>query len=116
MDILATAVPELASAAAAKAIAEWGRPAAEITHLIVSTYSSGGHMPGADFRLATLLGLPSSVQRTMLYMYGCTGTSAALRAAKDIAENNGGARGPHAHAVPRARRGAQRDLKDAVHV
>ncbi|EES15556.2 hypothetical protein BDA96_08G014800 [Sorghum bicolor] len=92
MDILATAVPELASAAAAKAIAEWGRPAAEITHLIVSTYSSGGHMPGADFRLATLLGLPSSVQRTMLYMYGCTGTSAALRAAKDIAENNGGAR------------------------
>lgn len=50
-------------------------------------------MPGADFRLASLLGLPPSVQRTMLYMYGCTSSSAALRAAKNIAvaENNSGA-------------------------
>jgi len=92
MDVMATAVLELASVAAAKAIADWGRPAAEITHLIVSTYSSGGHMPGADFRLASLLGLPPSVQRTMLYMHGCTSSSAALRAAKDITENNSGAR------------------------
>uniref|UniRef100_A0ACD5Y054 Uncharacterized protein n=1 Tax=Avena sativa TaxID=4498 RepID=A0ACD5Y054_AVESA len=45
MDIAATAVPELAAAAARKAMAEWGRPPAEITHLVVSTYT-GAHMPG----------------------------------------------------------------------
>ncbi|KAL6622569.1 hypothetical protein ACP70R_032448 [Stipagrostis hirtigluma subsp. patula] len=63
----------------------------EITHLVVSTYS-GAHMPGADFRLASLLGLRPSVRRTMLYMGGCSSGSAALRVAKDIAENNRGAR------------------------
>lgn len=111
MDIMTTAVPELASVAAAKAIAEWGRPAAEITHLIVSTYSSGGHMPGADFRLASLLGLPPSVQRTMLYMYGCT--SMQLRSAPCGQGYRGeqqwrahprGVRGPHAHALSCSRR------------
>ncbi|KAM0840023.1 hypothetical protein ACQ4PT_059939 [Festuca glaucescens] len=91
MDIAATAVPELAAAAARKAIAEWGRPAADITHLVVTTYS-GAHMPGADLRLATLLGLDPSVRRTMLYLNGCSSGSAALRIAKDIAENNRGAR------------------------
>ncbi|TVU45736.1 hypothetical protein EJB05_05234, partial [Eragrostis curvula] len=91
LDILAGAVPELASAAAAKAIAEWGRPASDITHLVVATYS-GAHMPGADHRLASLLGLRPTVRRTMLYMNGCTSGSAALRIAKDIAENERGAR------------------------
>jgi predicted naringenin-chalcone synthase len=88
---VATAVPELAAAAALEAVAEWGRPAREITHLVVSTYS-GAHMPGVDFRLASLLGLRPSVRRTMLYMNGCSSGSAALRVAKDIAENNRGAR------------------------
>ncbi|KAM0843747.1 hypothetical protein ACQ4PT_057502 [Festuca glaucescens] len=91
MDIAATAVPELAAAAARKAMAEWGRPAADITHLVVSTYS-GAHMPGVDLRLASLLSLDPSVRRTMLYMNGCSSGSAALRVAKDIAENNLGAR------------------------
>ncbi|XP_051200278.1 bisdemethoxycurcumin synthase [Lolium perenne] len=91
MDIAATAVPELAAAAARKAMDEWGRPAADITHLVVSTYS-GAHMPGADLRLASLLGLDPSVRRTMIYFNGCSSGSAALRAAKDIAENNRGAR------------------------
>ena len=89
--ILASTVPELAAAAAARAIAEWGRPAADITHLVFST-SSGAHMPGADLRLASLLGLRPTVQRTMMYMNGCSAASAALRVAKDIAENNHGAR------------------------
>ncbi|CAM0912405.1 unnamed protein product [Alopecurus aequalis] len=91
MDIAATAVPELMAAAARKSIAEWGRPAADITHLVVTTYS-GGHMPGVDLRLASLLGLDPSVRRTMLYLNGCSSGSAALRVAKDIAENNRGAR------------------------
>uniref|UniRef100_A0ACD6ACS4 Uncharacterized protein n=1 Tax=Avena sativa TaxID=4498 RepID=A0ACD6ACS4_AVESA len=91
MDIAATAVPELAAAAARKALAEWGRPPAEITHLVVATYT-GAHMPGVDLRLASLLGLDPSVRRTMLYMNGCSSGSAALRVAKDIAENNRDAR------------------------
>ncbi|KAF8681778.1 hypothetical protein HU200_045216 [Digitaria exilis] len=90
-DIMSTAVPELAAAAATEAIAEWGRPAREITHLVASTYS-GAHMPGIDFHLANILGLSPSVRRTMLYMNGCSSGSAALRVAKDIAENNRGAR------------------------
>ncbi|KAF8684443.1 hypothetical protein HU200_044337 [Digitaria exilis] len=90
-DILATAVPELIAAAAAKAIAEWGRPATEITDPVVSSFS-GAHMPGVDFHLANLLGLRPSVRRTMLYMNSCFGGSAAFRVAKDIAENNRGAR------------------------
>jgi len=49
--ILASTLPELAAAAAAPAIAEWGRPAADIIHLVFST-SSGAHMPGADLRHA----------------------------------------------------------------
>ncbi|XP_037438660.1 bisdemethoxycurcumin synthase-like [Triticum dicoccoides] len=91
LDITATAVPELAAAAAAAAIAEWGRPAADITHLVVGTYASA-HMPGADHRVASLLGLDPSVRTTMLYVNGCASACAALRVAKDIAENNRRAR------------------------
>ncbi|XP_025828173.1 bisdemethoxycurcumin synthase-like isoform X1 [Panicum hallii] len=89
--ILASAVPELTAAAATRAIAEWGRPAGDVTHLVFAT-SSDAHMPGADLRLASLLGLRSSVQRTMVYFHGCSSGSAALRVAKDIAENNRSAR------------------------
>nr|CAB3489921.1 unnamed protein product [Digitaria exilis] len=89
--ILAPAVPELAAAAASKAIAEWGRPASDITHLVLATYS-GAHMPGADLRLASLLGLRPTTQRTMMYLGGCASGSAALRLANDLAENNPGAR------------------------
>uniref|UniRef100_J3ML46 Chalcone synthase n=1 Tax=Oryza brachyantha TaxID=4533 RepID=J3ML46_ORYBR len=39
VEIASKNVPELAAAASAKAIAEWGRPATDITHLIFSTYS-----------------------------------------------------------------------------
>ncbi|CAN6381405.1 unnamed protein product [Urochloa humidicola] len=83
-------VLELAAAAAAKAIAEWGRPAADITHLVFST-NSGAAAPGPDLRLAALLGLRATVQRTMLYLHGCSAGAGALRLAKDIAENGRGA-------------------------
>nr|TKW01015.1 hypothetical protein SEVIR_8G149400v2 [Setaria viridis] len=89
--ILAPAVPEIAATAAAKAIAAWGRPARDVTHLVLATYS-GAHMPGADLRLASLLGLRRSTQRTMFYLGGCAAGSAALRVARDVAENNPGAR------------------------
>uniref|UniRef100_A0A0E0MFY7 Chalcone/stilbene synthase N-terminal domain-containing protein n=1 Tax=Oryza punctata TaxID=4537 RepID=A0A0E0MFY7_ORYPU len=84
-------VPELAMAAAARAIAEWGRPAADITHLVVAT-NAGAHAPGADARVESLLGLRATVERTVLYMHGCSPSCGALRLAKDIAENNRGTR------------------------
>ncbi|KAF8694215.1 hypothetical protein HU200_038345 [Digitaria exilis] len=91
LQAVASALPELAAAAAAKAIAEWDRPASDITHLVVST-SSGAQIPGIDVRVASLLGLRPAVRRTMIYFQGCTGAAAALRVAKDAAENSRGAR------------------------
>ncbi|KAF0905304.1 hypothetical protein E2562_003902 [Oryza meyeriana var. granulata] len=91
LDITATAAPELAASAAEKAIANWGRPATDITHLIVST-NSGAHAPSVDHRLALLLGLRPTVRPTMLHLSGCSGGAAALRLAKDLAENNRSAR------------------------
>ncbi|CAL4900347.1 unnamed protein product [Urochloa decumbens] len=91
LDIAKTAVPELAAVASRKAIAEWGRAATDITHLVVTT-NSGAHIPGVDARLVPLLGLRPTVRRTMLYLNGCFAGAAALRVAKDLAENNRGAR------------------------
>ncbi|CAN6351271.1 unnamed protein product [Urochloa humidicola] len=91
LDIAKTAVPELAAAASRRAIAEWGRPAGDITHLVVTT-NSGAHIPCVDARLVPLLGLRPTVRRTMLYLNGCFAGAAALRVAKDLAENNRGAR------------------------
>ncbi|KAF8700515.1 hypothetical protein HU200_034240 [Digitaria exilis] len=91
VEIASAAVPELAAAAASKAIAEWGRPATDITHLVFSTYS-GARAPSADLRLASLLGLRASVSRTVLSLHGCYGGARSLQLAKEIAENNRGAR------------------------
>ncbi|EES08598.1 hypothetical protein BDA96_05G150200 [Sorghum bicolor] len=91
LSIIADAAPKLAAEAASRAIADWGRPAADITHLVVAT-NSGANEPGADVRLAGLLGLRPTVRRTLLYLHGCSAGLAALRMAKDIAENNRGAR------------------------
>uniref|UniRef100_A0ACD6ALD1 Uncharacterized protein n=1 Tax=Avena sativa TaxID=4498 RepID=A0ACD6ALD1_AVESA len=91
LDIVAAVAPELAASAAAKAIAEWGRPATDITHLVVAT-NSGVHAPSVDVRLASLLGLRAGVCRTMLQFNGCSAGCAALCLAKDLAENNRGAR------------------------
>ncbi|CAD5194045.1 unnamed protein product [Musa acuminata subsp. malaccensis] len=90
-EIVVTAVPELAKEAAAKAIKEWGRPKSDITHLVFCS-ASGVDMPGSDLQLLKLLGLPMSVSRVMLYNVGCHAGGTALRVAKDLAENNRGAR------------------------
>ncbi|CAM0943605.1 unnamed protein product [Alopecurus aequalis] len=89
--LVATAAPELAASAATKAITKWGRPATDITHLVVST-NMDARAPSADVRLVSLLGLRANVCRTMLHLNGCTAGCAALRLAKDLAENNRGAR------------------------
>ncbi|XP_052134790.1 chalcone synthase 2-like [Oryza glaberrima] len=91
VEIAAAEVPKLAESAARKAIAKWGHPATDITHLIFSTYS-GCRAPSTDIQLASLLGLRPSVSRTILSLHGCSGGGRALQLAKELAENNRGAR------------------------
>ncbi|KAI4305969.1 hypothetical protein L6164_029291 [Bauhinia variegata] len=90
-DILIEEVPKLGEKAASKAIKEWGRPKSDITHLIFCSIS-GVDAPGADYKLTKLLGLNPSVKRFMLYQQGCFAGGTVLRLAKDLAENNAGAR------------------------
>nr|CDU44295.1 chalcone synthase [Cardamine glacialis] len=90
-DIVVVEVPKLGKEAAVKAIKEWGQPKSKITHLVFCT-TSGVDMPGADYQLTKLLGLRPSVKRLMMYQQGCFAGGTVLRLAKDIAENNRGAR------------------------
>ncbi|TMW82006.1 hypothetical protein EJD97_007096, partial [Solanum chilense] len=90
-EIMIVEVPKLGKEAAEKAIKEWGQSKSKITHLVFCT-TSGVDVPGADFQLTKLLGLEPSVKRFMMYQQGCFGGGTALRLAKDLAENNKGAR------------------------
>lgn len=90
-DLVVVEVPRLGKEAASKAIKEWGQPKSKITHLIFCT-TSGVDMPGADYQLTKLLGLRPSVKRFMMYQQGCFAGGTVLRLAKDLAENNAGAR------------------------
>ncbi|KAF9606977.1 hypothetical protein IFM89_030396 [Coptis chinensis] len=90
-DIVVHEVPRLGKEAASKAIKEWGQPKSKITHLVFCT-TSGVDMPGADYQLTKLLGLRSSVKRLMMYQQGCFAGGTVIRLAKDLAENNRGAR------------------------
>ncbi|KAF5193238.1 Chalcone synthase, partial [Thalictrum thalictroides] len=91
-DMAVVDVPKLAKEAAVKAIEEWGQTKSKITHLIFCNSTCGGDIPGADVRLIKLLGLKLSVKRYMMYQQGCFGGGMVLRLAKDLAENNRGAR------------------------
>lgn len=90
-DLVVVEVPRLGKEAATKAIKEWGQPKSKITHLIFCI-TSGVDMPGADYQLTKLLGLRPSVKRYMMYQKGCFAGGMVLRLAKDLAENNKGAR------------------------
>lgn len=90
-DMVVIEVPKLGKEAAAKAIKEWGQPKSKITHVIFCT-TSGVDMPGADWVLTRLLGLHPTVKRVMMYQQGCYAGGTVLRIAKDLAENNKGAR------------------------
>ncbi|KAD7477940.1 hypothetical protein R6Q59_026466 [Mikania micrantha] len=90
-DIVVEEVPKLGEQAATQAITEWGQHKSKITHLVFST-SSGINMPTADYRLAKLMGLNPSIKRFVMYQNGCYGGGLVLRLAKDLAENNKGAR------------------------
>nr|UCJ02327.1 chalcone synthase 2 [Christella parasitica] len=90
-DIAIAEVHKLGKEAAIEAIKEWGQPISKITHLIFCT-SGCIDMPGADWALAKILGLHTSIKRLMIYLQGCCAGGTAMRAAKDMAENNKGAR------------------------
>ncbi|GLT88199.1 hypothetical protein SLE2022_062340 [Rubroshorea leprosula] len=90
-NIMVVETPKLAKEAALKAIKEWGQPMSKITHMVCST-CSGIEIPGIDYQLIKLLGLYTSVNRVMMYNTGGFGGGAVLRVAKDLAENNKGAR------------------------
>nr|WGT83873.1 chalcone synthase [Lysimachia christinae] len=90
-DMVVVEVPKLGKEAATKAIKEWGQPKSKITHLVFCT-TSGVDMPGADYQLTKLLGLRPSVKRLMMYQQGCFAGGTVMRVAKDLAENNRGAR------------------------
>ncbi|XP_071725292.1 chalcone synthase-like [Rutidosis leptorrhynchoides] len=90
-ELLLPAVAQLGKEVALKAIKEWGQPISKITHLVCTT-ATGIEMPGLDYQLTKLLNLNSNVQRYMYYQQGCYSGAAALRSAKDLAENNAGSR------------------------
>ncbi|KAI3843289.1 hypothetical protein MKX03_013470 [Papaver bracteatum] len=92
-EIMDVEIPKLAKEAALKAIEEWGQPKSMITHSVVTTLSYLDlDLPGVDHHLSKLLGLKPTVRRFGLYNHGCYAGGSALRPAKDIAENNEGAR------------------------
>ena len=91
LEIAHPAVVSMAAEAARSCISEWGRPISDITHLVYVS-SSEIRLPGGDLHLAAALGLRPDAPRVMLYFLGCYGGAAALRVAKDIAENNPGSR------------------------
>ncbi|KAM3268147.1 hypothetical protein P3S67_031697 [Capsicum chacoense] len=90
-DIVVVEIPKLGKKAARKAIEEWGHPKSKITHLVFCT-TSGVDMLGADYQLTKLLGLRPPIKRLMMYQQGCFAGGTVIRLAKDLAENNKGAR------------------------
>ncbi|GAB4858564.1 hypothetical protein Ancab_010038 [Ancistrocladus abbreviatus] len=83
--------PRLGEEAAVKAIKEWGQHKSRITHLIFCS-TAGVDMPGCDYQLTKMLGLNPTINRIMIYQQGCYAGGTVLRLAKDVAENNKGAR------------------------
>ncbi|KAE8353990.1 thiolase-like protein [Aspergillus coremiiformis] len=76
------ALPLVASAAK-DAISEWGGSVGSITHLIAVTCTNTAN-PGFDISLCSMLGLSSTIHRTLLHGLGCAGGIAALRTAHDL--------------------------------
>ena len=62
-----------------------------ITHLVVAS-CTGFSAPGLDLEIARRLGLPGSVERTMIGFMGCYAAINALKAARHIVRSEPGAR------------------------
>jgi predicted naringenin-chalcone synthase len=81
MDRYAAEAGPLALAAAARALAEAGIDASEVTHLVTCS-CTGFANPGVDLELIGRLGMPASVARTHVGFMGCHGAFNALRVAE----------------------------------
>ena len=92
MALYAEHAPALAEAAvrdlAAAAGGDWD--AGGITHLVVAS-CTGFVAPGIDQLLAARLGLPASVERTLVGFMGCYAAVAALRTARHIVRSESAA-------------------------
>lgn len=86
MALYAQAAPDLALDAV-RALGETGR----ISHLVVAS-CTGFVAPGLDQLVAGKLGLPGSVERTLVGFMGCYAAVAALRTARHIVRSEPGAR------------------------
>ncbi len=73
-----------ATAAARKALAEWGGDIRHITH-VIGVSSMAFSNPGFEFYVAQNLGLNKDVERVVLHGVGCSGGLAGLRNAANIA-------------------------------
>ncbi|MFO0728213.1 MAG: hypothetical protein U1E65_30810 [Myxococcota bacterium] len=75
--------PRLAVAAARKALADWGGPASDITH-VVTTSTSGWSEPGISAALIHELGLSLDTQKQELNFNGCFAGMTCLRLGRDL--------------------------------
>jgi alpha-pyrone synthase len=89
MEVYAEAAPELALAAIEDLRAK--APLDGITHLVVAS-CTGFVAPGIDQLIAARLGLPGSVERTLVGFMGCYAAVSSLRLAHHIARSEPGAR------------------------
>ncbi|MBU6310067.1 MAG: type III polyketide synthase, partial [Planctomycetes bacterium] len=81
MDRYAAEAGPLALTAAARALADAGIDASEVTHLVTCS-CTGFANPGVDLELIGRLGLSASVARTHVGFMGCHGAFNALRVAE----------------------------------
>jgi predicted naringenin-chalcone synthase len=75
--------PALAALAVARALADAGQRASDVTHL-VTVSCTGFTAPGIDTRVIEALGLPPTTQRTHVGFMGCHGALNALRVADSV--------------------------------
>ena len=89
MDLYERHAPDLAMRAIAGL--ELGEDAGRITHLIVAS-CTGFVAPGLDLEIVARLGLPQTVERTLIGFMGCYAAINALKAARHIVRSEPDAR------------------------
>jgi len=82
----------MASRAAQSAIASWGGPVSDITHIIFGTMSAVIDAPTIDNRLINSLDLPRDIRRLSVQQMGCLTGFRCLTTAAELAASNPAAR------------------------
>lgn len=87
MRVFQAEAPRLAERACNEAIRHAEIANSDVSHLIVVT-STGFFTPGPDVELVSRLGLPETVERTVVSMAGCSGAFTGLRVARSVVGND----------------------------